>query len=269
MNIKKLLKRRWSEMDSKILSSKLIELEKKHKRLEMKHSEVEDQIDDLENEKEDLEDELDSLESSIEEIKKQLLENKVSELSKFTGDKFTDDFIRASHFCSVHDEYRHSLEYVEVSDTELTALDGYRAIVIKNNAIPNEIKNSMIKWDVRKDFKDNKSKENLPTIDIKKLLDEQKKDYKIIINDVKAVEFYNKFNIQEVNSNDKNGGRVEITVEDLTLWMNKQFLETTLMVLGEEKFRVSFGTPITPVKFETASITIIVLPIRILNGMKK
>lgn len=156
-------KRGGNELHKEEILNKLVILRKKLGETKEEYrgvtSEIEDlswNLDNLENEQYKLENKEIKLEKKIEELERQLRDKEFEELDNtLTGDKFKDAFIKCSWFCRRYDNDNVDLSYVRIEDDRLLAIDGYKAIIVDCDNIPEELKNTFIKWDVRDGFANN------------------------------------------------------------------------------------------------------------------
>lgn len=125
-------------------------------------SEIEDlswDLSNLENEQYRLEKKESDLFKEIQELEEQLMDKEFEELDNaLTGDKFRDAFIKCSWFCRKYEDTSVPLTHVKITGKRLVATDGCIGIVIECDSIPEELKNTFIRWDVRENFKDNAEK---------------------------------------------------------------------------------------------------------------
>lgn len=226
-----------------------------------------EQLDELEQEYSDLETEIQQKENAIKKGKKLFYEASRS-LDTFTGDKFTDDFIKASYFASKED-VRPYLNYIKITGNQLIAIDGYRAIIIKNTNIPDELKNTFIKWHVRNNFKNYIEAPDDRYPDVIKIFEDIKKLNKKIAK-VKASDFYSLLNVHDAKN--QKGFTCDVAIldiKDIKMALNKEYLDIALMCFGDSEFDVYLSDSFSPIKLENENISEVVLPIKIMNGSGK
>jgi vacuolar-type H+-ATPase subunit I/STV1 len=239
------------------LDKKLLELQHKHNQLNSRYAEIEGEIEHLESKKFELEAEINKIELQIEAIKEQLLEIEMNKINAFIDDQFTNDFIRASYFALRNEETtRPVLKHVNITEFELMATDLYRGIIIRCSCIPTELKNSKIKWDVREDFAANINRDlgNFP--DLKAVIDETKKNSKIIFRDVEPNEFYSKFE----PADHPRALRLRYSDENDLITLNKYYLDISLKCLEGQTFYVYITDRNSPIVMESDDTSIIIMP---------
>lgn len=245
------------------LDSQLIQLNNEYIKLDKRFAFLEEEIESLEDEKDSLESEMSSLEGQIKRIKTQLLDLKIQDINVFTDDKFTNDFIVASYLAMKDDERRGQFQYINITDIELMATDGYKGIIIKCDCIPDDVKNSKIKWDVRSNFAENINHELGEFPDLKSIIEGARSTHKKAPTSLTAKEFYETF--EALEPEDHGVTIIKLKIADIKIAFNKEFLDTALMCMGEESFDVYVGGHLNPVLLESGSRSIVVLPIRVVD----
>jgi len=248
-------------MSIKSLDSNILALEKKYEKLDSRLQYVVGEIEDLESEQSDIEYEMGEIEIEIENNKKIMLGARIETLNIETDDVFTNDFMKASYFTAKYNETRPALQTVHIIDNELWALDGYRAIIITNNDIPVELRNSFIKWDVREKFENNTLHEEMNFIDIRTVMPKKEKA-KYVIENVTSENFNETFMVEDIK-NASIPGAATMKYEDFLYGINREFLNDALTVLKNQTFTVYFEGEVLPILFKSENIEILLLPIRI------
>lgn len=227
-------------------------------------SEIEDltyDLNNLENEQYRLEKREIELENEIQELEKRLMDKEFEEIDNaLTGNEFRDAFIKCSWFCRKYDDDNTHLSYVRIEGGRLMATDGYRAIVVECDSIPEELKNTFIKWDVRDNFKDNteiKPRDTLSFID--DVIKKGRGDIKVGLNERVFKETFNYKTREESNS----------TIEILNYCgvkaaFNKEYLDTALKVFKDMDIKVYWPkTMLSPLIIENNNQKVVLLPVRL------
>lgn len=248
-------------MIDKKFDAKLIELEKEYEELGWRLERIEGEIEDLDAEKEGIEDDMDTIESQISNIKKRMQDSVFEGLINQSDDKFTMDFIKASYFTGRGNSSRPLLNLVNITDTELQAVDGYKGITIKNMEIPAELQNKRFEWSIRENFEDNVSKIEGNFIDLKSIIP-KKEDAKYTVTDINSDNFYESLNSMPY---EKETSReiIKLSYQDFKIACSKELMDDALMVLRGEKFTVYFYSNVSPILLESENMQIIVLPTRL------
>lgn len=219
---------------------KLIDLDKKYEKLEFKQNNLEKQMS--------------KIEENITSTRQELLNTSQSE--NFSENEFIDNFIKASYFCKRNYP---ELESVIVTDKEITACDGSEAIIIKSN-IPNEFKNSKIKWNVRGKYKEKAIKLGDKYLNVKESIKTNQNIRKYFIENCSSENFYNNFTIENLTVT--LGKVVKLSYKDLSIIFSKKYIETALMALQNHTFSISLESKLKPMTLECEDIKILILPIR-------
>jgi hypothetical protein len=194
-------------------------------------------------------------------VKTKMLEKKIYEINKFTDDPFVNDFIKASYFSfKADDNGRHQFQYINITETELQASETHRLIIIKCPHIQAELKNTKIKWDVRENFKDH-VKTGVEFPDVHRVI--PSKEGAKAYSGIKPENFYSLFKPSPFKFNPDNNDVecVKIDFDSVRIGLNKEYLDTALMVLDGE-FDLYVRGWLEPLTFESKDITIVLLPIR-------
>lgn len=248
------------------LDIKLTTLTKKYQDLNEKYEEIESEIDDLQGDLSIVESKMDEVEDQINTVKKELLNRKVEDLNIVTDNSFINDFVKASYFCDkMSDGIRPTFECVNITENELMGCDGYRAIVIRNAEIPDNLKSTKIEWSVRNDFEQHIEKELGEYVNISKIIKEIKDSIKYTIKNVTSELFDESLDAKVVNENYRGETVTRLTYRDLDVFLNKEYLDTALLCLNGQEFDVSLTDPLGPVLFENDKFSIIALPLRYKN----
>lgn len=247
-------------MSIKENDSELLTLEKQYEELDDEFGSVGDEIEELQSKQSDIECSMEEIETRISIIRKKMLETEVEILNFETGDKFTNDFMKASYFTARSNPSRISLQIVSIKENEIWALDGYRAIIITNNEIPENLKNTNIHWDIRENFEDNIFDEKMSFIDIRNVIP-KKDEAKYVIANITSENFDETF--KSVLTGTKNYNIVKLYYKDFLIGARKEYLNDALMVLKGKKFTVYFFTSVSPILIECDNMEIMILPVRL------
>jgi DNA repair exonuclease SbcCD ATPase subunit len=179
------------------LDKKILKLTKEHRELSSAYDQVCEEIEELEYRQESLESRMDGIEEEIKDLKERMLITKIQQLDIKTDDPFLKDFITASYFCIRSDEStRPILCNVNITENELQACDGYRAIIIRNSDIPISLKNTKVKWDVRDNFEQHINSEDGEYMNLKSAYPvKDKLTFKL--EDLSTDDFYEKLNVED------------------------------------------------------------------------
>ena len=246
---------------NKELDHELIELQNEYKELDIRYGEIEAEIEELENDRDRVESQMNDIEKQIDHIKKEMMCVKIDALDIETDNKFTLDFIKASYFTARYNDARPVFQTVNITENELQACNGYKAIRIKNNEIPMELQNTKILWDVREKFEENINKVEGDFIKLSNIFPDPK-DMKYKIEGINSEMFYEFFSAKEYGTN----GTFKLFYEDFMIAFNKELLNDALIALKGTTFTVSFMTSVSPVILESGDIQVLVLPVRLLNS---
>lgn len=238
------------------LDEKLIELTKARNNLSSQYDALQEQIDDLEYEKDGINRKMDTVELRISDIKKKLLQSKVENINKFTNNTFVNDFIRASYFAAKEGDLPSQYYYINITETELIACDsGKMAVFIKSDYIPDNLKNTKIKWDARDNFEEHIDT-NIRAIDIKRLL-EVTAETKVIVRGC-TVEMFSI--LVQAYPSEKLDYAVNLSTAKACILVNKEYLDTALMAMQDEVFEICTKGGITPIVFRGAKTTAMIMP---------
>ena len=246
------------------LDAKLIELQKSRAPIEREVERLEVEIEFLEDEKTDSENKLIDIDNQIKSIKKKFYEDKIKRLDVFTDDQFTNDFIRASYFSNRDSEDGSmSFNYVNVADSEIVACTGFMLIKINSDYIPDNLKNTRIKWDTRSDFEQHINHEVKSIPSYKKILGEAEKTHRLVAEKVKASDFWQV--VKDVAHTPETMymcAMVKFKIGGLNITFNEEYLKTGLMGMGDEEFAVYAHTDIAPMILQGIRTTVVLLPMR-------
>lgn len=224
-------------------------------------SEIKDQISDLESDLEQEETERRKLNARITKIN---MEIDIASLYDTQGmlynkDDFNAAFLKASLFCNHYDVGRESLQLVKVTDNYLMGTDGFTAIKQQCSTIPEEIKNTLLRWDTT-DF----SQRQLPQVtypDVEKFLDMKlryTKEYDI--SDIKSILEDGK------RKDDDRSWRaiVESSLGSVEFLFDELFIKRAFAVLPDDgKVNVSWDNPTSPITLKTDKTEVLIMPIRL------
>lgn len=246
-------------MDKQSLDQQRIELTNKRSHLYSKYRQINSEIRELERERDSISNEIDDLDSAIDKVEEQI---RTSVLYGFSDDKFTNDFIKASYFTLKEDDPRDYFECVHITGDELMATDSYSGIIIKCDVIPEQLKNSFIRWDVRACFKQNKRVINGEYPDLKGVIQKAKDTHKKVMEDIKATDFYTVVEMQPF-PNDGEKELVEIQFAEFKAILNKRYLDEALICFSGEFFSIYVKDEKSPILLESNNISVVVVPLRI------
>jgi hypothetical protein len=241
------------------LDKKIIELSQEYKTLDSEYVQVTDEIEDLEYRQESLECRMNDIEEEIKEIKELMLSKMVEQLNIETDDPFLKDFITASYFCDK--DTRPVLCNVNITEDELQACDGYRAIIIKNTNIPINLKNTKIKWDIRESFEENINNTDKEFINLKTAYPD-KSTFTFKLEGLTSEDFYQKLNVDEPEEIDTCERVIIHAGEDICV--NKEYMDSGLLAFKNEEFTLYASTKIAPIVLENERKSVIILPLRLL-----
>ena len=244
-------------MDNKTFDEEITTLEDSYESLLDRDKELTSKIENAENEQDDVENSMDNIEKEIDKIKSKMSVNKIKELNAKVDDQFTSDFIKASYFTATVYHKRPMLCLVNVSNNELQATDGYKAIIIKNNKIPEKLRNHMFKWNVRSNYENNIDYSEKQFINLQEIMS-LKENIKYKISEVNTNNFYKTFK-PEICS--KDGKKVVILeYKNFKIAFNKEFIDDALMILREEVFTIYLFSDKQPMIIRSKRMQILLLP---------
>lgn len=246
-------------MENLSLDQKLIKLTNDRKHLDFRFRQIQGDIDDLEEKKDSVGCEIDDLDRAIEKIKEQI---RSSVLYSFSEDKFTNDFIKASYFALKDDDTREYFRCVYIADEELMATDSYRGIIIKCDVIPEQIKNSLIQWDIRESFKKYKKEIDGKYPDLKGIIQKIRDTHKKVMEDIKATDFYTVVEMQPIPT-DEEMELVSIQCAEFKVILNKRYLDEALICFSGESFSIHMKDEKSPILLESGNISVAIVPLRI------
>lgn len=254
---------------------KLIDLRKRLDENIEEYTDIEQEIDDLACQTSNLEDDRRTLETEysiltkqIKNLETELIEAKSIELDNtMTGDEFRNCFIKCSFFCRKYEGFNENhddpLRYVKIKENELRALDGCRGIIIRCNDIPDELRNTYIKWSTRDNFKDHiKKEDNYRALDLEKIIEEGKSSTEIKL---KANEFLKSLLVKTF-TDESNGKETGILQYGEKVAFNKKYLDTMLMPFKDMDITVYYPrNKYSPIVIQSDNQKAILLPIRLRN----
>lgn len=139
--------------DEKIKTAK-IKLQKAQERLRQAESEYADISKDILQEfgfrLDDARSKIDEAESKLEKAEKEyktLLEQLSDDRIKKPKNVFEKKFYQAARFCRKEFADTHYLSYVKVEKDRMVACNGFAAIIIKCNEVPENLTNKLVPWD--------------------------------------------------------------------------------------------------------------------------
>lgn len=243
------------------IDKRLINLRKQLKDSNNQYYVVISEINDLEYEAQKLEKECEDLEREIEQLERKLINVSTLDLDNvFTGDEFRDSFIKASYFCRKYSDVANDkLEYVKIVNAKLFAIDGYRGIVINCSKIPQELKNTYIKWDTRENFKENIEKDIIWFYEINEIIDKAKSN---IVCQVNADDFFKQLCVDTRFVGNREVAILEFNNKRVAF--NKKYLEELLMVFGKTIITIHYPEIKTsPIIIKNDIQEALLLPIRL------
>jgi hypothetical protein len=239
------------------LEKELVSLNKKSENLKLEYVTLNDQIQNLEKEINKLKYKRANIGLELSNINHRILtvEENIYDLTQGDiNDQFLKDFMKASCFCERG--YTTNLNYVKISNNEMFACDGFKAIRIKSDNIPNKLKNTYIKWDSKRFFAKNIEKEiRYPNINFEQIIKNLMENYIYKIR-TDNNDFYKVFNIEYTSSNDAN-----IMILNDYISLNQKYLEIALNTFDKlENFDVYIVNKLREILLVNNRISIIILP---------
>lgn len=250
-------------MDISKLKVLIKEQQERYKELDYEYGECDEEIENLQDKKEIISNEMDNLEDNIGRLSKLLTNTIMQERLRSVTDieDFKSDFVKTSIFCDKKFK-RPLLEHVNITENELQAVDGYRAIVITNNNIPEELKNTKIHWTISENFKENISDIKLEFLDIERIIP-KKENAKYKIENISIDNFNSIFKVEKEEHSTFITDLVKLSYKDLKIAFQEQYLKEAFMVLGDTTFDIYFFNSVKPILIENKRIKIVLLPVRI------
>lgn len=245
-----------------ILRGELRETQEKYRSVTNEIEELAYDLSNLENEQYRLENREIELENEIQELEKRLMDKEFEEINNaLTGNKFRDAFIKCSWFCRRYDDNNAHLSYVRIEDDRLMATDGCRAIVVECDSIPEELKNTFIKWNIRDNFKDNAEipRDRLSFID-----DAIKKGKGNITFTINEKDFKEKLYYKSRNDKGYNKEYEILKFNDEKVAFNKEYLDIALKVFKNLDITVYWPkTMFSPLIIKNNNQKVVLLPVRL------
>ena len=244
-------------MNTKQITTLINELRSKYKILEYEYNCCYKEIEKIENKKEFISDEMENIESNIKKLNNSLLNSLIQNCSD--NEDFLSDFIKASLFCNKKELNQPLLEHVNITENEFQATDGYKLIIIRNNNIPEELKNTKIHWSISENFKENIGNIKLEFLDIEKILP-KKENAKYKIENIHTNNFNTIFAIkrQKYASFDL----VFLSYKNFKIAFQKKYLKDVLTILKDTIFNVYMFNSEQPILIESDRMQIILAPVR-------
>lgn len=239
---------------------KLMKLKKKHDRLDAEYDGITYQIDNLESKQIQIENEILDVENKISALKKQITDVTKEEINKGTGDTFKSNFIKASLF-SYKDPSKNDAYGVKITENKIMAVDGIVGIIIKCDCIPENLKNTRIKWDTRENFADSIIDSGEGFYDLEKLFNGYKEAKKYTIDNMDGDSFYKTLNMKRIEIY-KHLDTVELTYEGFEILFNKELLDLALMCMGNKKFTIYLSENKGPIVLENDEVSLVIMPMR-------
>lgn len=247
-------------MINKNYDKRVIYLQKKYAILSGEYDSLTERIEDLQSDQEIVGSKMKDIEDELKTLKYRMINEKIEELNIETDDPFVRDFILASYFCDKNFE-RPALSCVNVTNDELQAVDGYKAIRIKNKSIPDELKGKLIKWDARENFENYILEEpHGEFIKLDKVYPKHE-DCTFKLENLTTDVFYDRLNVKFLEEHWS--GTIMTMQTDVTIGVNKEYLEMALLPFKGEAFNIYCGTPVEPILLENENKSVLLLPIRL------
>lgn len=247
------------------IDAKLIRMGQEYLKLNDRCLVIESEIYSLQNEIDELQSELDKLEkdkdylkNQIEITKKDFFSLKVSSINAFSNDKFTNCFIRSSYFTDKTKTKDETFQYVNITDNTLQASDRHKLIIVKCACIPDDIKNTQIKWYVRDNFKEH-AKTEIEFPNVYNVLPPQKSS--VLFPGVKPEEFYSIFKPKPIMDFTVLGPFLKFDFDGIKIFFNKEYVDTALVCIGG-MFNLYVRDSLEPITLESDDATILLLPLR-------
>lgn len=247
-------------MINKNLDKRIIDLQKKYEILDNEYDELTGRIEDLENEREIVGSEMEVIEDELKTLKDRMINERTEELNIETSDPFIRDFIIASYFCDKNYE-RPVPSCVNVTSDELQAVNGYMAIKIKNQSIPEGLKGKLIKWDARENFEDYiLDSPHGEFIELDRVYPKHE-DCSFKLENLRVDTFYDRLNVKFLR--EYNGDKIMAMETDVTIGINKDYLDTVLLAFQGETFNIYSSSPVQPILLENECKSVLLLPVKI------
>lgn len=231
-----------------------------------KYENVESEISELSNYLLRLEDEHNTITKEIKKIEKKLSDVELAKIDNLlTGDEFRDAFIKCSYFCKKYCTENELYQYVIITKDFLLALDGYKALKVQCNSIPDKLKNTLIKWDVRANFKDNiedsinKDLIELTCTNIDEIITKVKNFNDNIIN-CTLEELKSKYLVEIKNDEP---ATLLFKYKENSVGLNKEYYNILSVVFRNEKATIYYPkTPYAPLLINNKNQLAILMPIK-------
>lgn len=249
----------------KDLENELTKFTQEYNKLSEKYSDLDEEYYRVEAEKDCVEEQMNNIEENIEYIKSQLKKLDFEELDdNFNSENdFRNCFIKASLFCC-QDEGKDSnmmnrLKYIKITDNQLFACDGYKAIIVNCDNIPKDLQNTFIKYNIREDFENN-IEINSPKdyVDLSKVIPSNFKE--TIINTT-----INKFK-EEIIYDTISSGNYELNLlkyKKVKVAFNKDYMDLIFKIFNKDNFDVMFpDSSVSPILFENDKQKVLLLPVK-------
>ena len=241
-------------MNCQELDKQLIDFTAMRNRKNKEYGKLEDEIESLEDDRDFLNKEICNLEIKIKDATERLVSK--GQL-KFSDNPFLDDFVKASLFAERRDKVMRSIfEHVAINDSHLLASNRFTFVAIKNDHIPEALKNTAIRWDVRQDFEENIA-----------IIDSSFPETDVIIEDAKTGTHRGKFNAWEFYSQfacdvvkDEYGLYMVVKFPDRNIKFNKNYFDQALLLFGDSEMDFYTRDDESPVLMESEKITVVMAP---------
>ncbi len=245
-----------------LLDQQLIELTNYYNKYNIEYASIQEKIENMEAQRDHLEHLINGIETSIYLTKQKIIEIQILETDYSSDDPFEKDFFYASFFANrENDSNRPLYEHINITDNELWASDTRRGIIIKNNNIPSELRNTIIKWDVRDNFASNINKNvDRPYPDLKQVINQEKNAAECRVENITAKDFYRLFKLEPVVQGEH---RIiaKISCLGMEIMFNKFYIDIALKCLENMQFTVLIKDRESPIVFDNDAMSIIIMPI--------
>jgi hypothetical protein len=249
-----------NELRLNILNEKLI-------KAKVKYAAAEEYLEVAQSDFDEAEEEMMNLEELISGIKKENEFLKLNERYLSVPDSdgsFEWCFYYASLFCNHFNEDRPMLMHVNVLDDKLQGCDGYTAIDIKCNCIPENLKHKLIPWDTMDFLKIVPNEYKYLNVDevISEAIQNSSKNQTLSKEQIERIMLGD--GVLSSEENDIGLTKNVFLLGTIKMAANKDYLERALKCFKSgEQIKLMWDSPISPVIFVNDRINAIVLPIRL------
>lgn len=241
-----------------------IKLQKAQEKLRATQSEYNDLVNEYDSRIDDARSKIDEAESKLEKARKEyefLSEQFARDKTKKPKNDFEKKFYQATHFCRKEFADTHYLSYVKVEKDRMVACNGFAAIIIKCNEIPENLTNKLVPWDAigdAIDFQKTKTKH----LDLDKIINDaiQNASHSQAFSKSSLLEIIEKIiKVEDYETAILNFATVKIAI-------NKKYLDYAMDCFeGTESFAINWKDEKSPIVFRNNDVTVLILPIRLPN----